>query len=72
MNNFHTPSFEGFFCPKQQLKTVDTKTVFYCRLHTPTTHPAPQNAGQYFELPSSGQGVSSQPEAYEHDGRVQL
>ena len=32
------------------------------------THPAPQNAGQYFELPGSGQGLSSQPEAYEHDG----
>nr|DAL91969.1 MAG TPA: hypothetical protein [Caudoviricetes sp.] len=26
-------------------------------------HPAPQNAGQYFELPGSGQGLSSQPEA---------
>ncbi|EDT8874391.1 hypothetical protein AAM31_004408 [Salmonella enterica subsp. enterica] len=38
-------------------------------LATPT-HPAPQNAGQYFELPGCGQGVSSQPEAYEHDGRV--
>ncbi|OTB89993.1 hypothetical protein AW115_19065 [Escherichia coli] len=33
-----------------------------------TTHPASQNAGQYFELPGSGQGLSSQPEAYEHDG----
>ncbi|GDO96338.1 hypothetical protein BvCmsNSNP012_00995 [Escherichia coli] len=37
-----------------------------------TTHPAPQNAGQYFELPGSGQGLSSQPEAYEHDGRGQF
>ncbi|EFN5988542.1 hypothetical protein FV131_24740 [Escherichia coli] len=33
-----------------------------------STHPAPQNARQYFELPGSGQGLSSQPEAYEHDG----
>ncbi|TJK73920.1 hypothetical protein C9083_25415 [Escherichia coli] len=39
-----------------------------CCLNNIPTHPAPQNAGQYFELPSSGQGVSSQPEAYEHDG----
>ena len=36
------------------------------------THPAPQNAGQYFELPGSGQGLSSQPEAYEHDGGIQI
>lgn len=36
-------------------------------MHSPT-HPAPQNARQYLELPGSGQGLSSQPEAYEHDG----
>ena len=36
------------------------------------THPTPQNAGQYFELPGSGQGLSSQPEAYEHDGGIQI
>lgn len=34
-----------------------------CYIDTMPTHPAPQNAGQYFELPGSGQGLSSQPEA---------
>lgn len=46
---------------------MNTKYIIYL-----PTHPAPQNAGQYFELPGSGQGLSSQPEAYEHDGGVQL
>ncbi|EFI3656471.1 hypothetical protein GY517_003565 [Escherichia coli] len=34
-----------------------------CYLNNIPTHPAPQNAGQYFELPGSDQGLSSQPEA---------
>ncbi|EFO3750094.1 hypothetical protein EJ879_25805 [Shigella sonnei] len=43
-----------------------------CYLNGIPTHPTPQNAGQYFELPGSGQGLSSQPEAYEHDGGIQI
>ena len=46
---------------------MNTKYITYL-----PTHPAPQNAGQYFELPGSGQGLSSQPEAYEHDGGIQI
>ncbi|ATB73542.1 TPA: hypothetical protein HMV82_08990 [Escherichia coli] len=59
-----------FFTHKMYLKyftSMNTKYIIYL-----PTHPAPQNAGQYFELPGSGQGLSSQPEAYEHDGRVQI
>ncbi|EOB2260517.1 TPA: hypothetical protein ACHK36_RS22725, partial [Escherichia coli] len=48
------------------LKCFDKKTltlnVRFSKLHS-FPHPAPQNAGQYFELPGSGQGLSSQPEA---------
>ncbi|ASZ44434.1 hypothetical protein CLD27_07020 [Escherichia coli] len=43
-------------------------TLMNSRYIISPTHPAPQNARQYFELPGSGQGLSSQPEAYEHDG----
>ncbi len=68
VEQFSYSLFRGIFLPKTTIKNCWHKTVFNCRLHTPTTHPAPQNAGQYFELPSSGQGLSSQPEAYEHDG----
>ncbi len=45
-----------------------TLRYFWCREFG--KEKGPQNAGQYFELPGSGQGLSSQPEAYEHDGRV--
>ncbi|RNJ15485.1 hypothetical protein EFV04_11125 [Escherichia coli] len=59
-----------FFIHKMYLKyltMMNTKYIIYL-----PTHPAPQNAGQYFELPGSGQGLSSQPEAYEHDGGIQI
>ncbi|HAH3755861.1 TPA: hypothetical protein GE038_22600 [Escherichia coli] len=59
-----------FFIHKMYLKyftMMSTKYIIYL-----PTHPAPQNAGQYFELPGSGQGLSSQPEAYEHDGGIQI
>ncbi|PRT60534.1 hypothetical protein C6086_10740 [Escherichia coli] len=59
-----------FFIHKMYLKyftMMNTKHIIYL-----PTHPAPQNAGQYFELPGSGQGLSSQPEAYEHDGGIQI
>ncbi|EFC2077504.1 hypothetical protein E5N38_25185 [Escherichia coli] len=44
---------------------LDGKTKYSYIYYNP---PASQNAGKYFELPGSGQGLSSQPEAYEHDG----
>ncbi|EFB9346611.1 hypothetical protein D9H56_06460 [Escherichia coli] len=59
-----------FFTHKMYLKyftSMNTKYIIYL-----PTHPAPQNAGQYFELPGSGKGLSSQPEAYEHDGGIQI
>ncbi|EFO0322376.1 hypothetical protein D0683_13435 [Escherichia albertii] len=55
-----------FFTHKMYLKYFTIMNIKYI-IYLPT-HPAPQNAGQYFELPGSGQGLSSQPEAYEHDG----
>ncbi|RZW53688.1 hypothetical protein EXX74_05950 [Escherichia coli] len=59
-----------FFIHKMYLKYFTMMNTKYI-IHLPT-HPAPQNAGQYFELPGSGQGLSSQPEAYEHDGGIQI
>ncbi|EFI3603082.1 hypothetical protein GY502_004845 [Escherichia coli] len=44
------------------IKKTLTLNVRFSKLHS-FPHPAPQNAGQYFELPGSGQGLSSQPEA---------
>ncbi|HGT5807703.1 TPA: hypothetical protein ACM39X_005178, partial [Escherichia coli] len=51
----------SFFYTQNVLKVLynNERKVHYM----PATHPAPQNAGQYFELPGSGQGLSSQPEA---------
>ncbi|EFC4056887.1 hypothetical protein F0413_14030 [Shigella flexneri] len=59
-----------FFIHKMYLKYFTMMNIKYI-IYLPT-HPAPQNAGQYFELPGSGQGLSSQPEAYEHDGGIQI
>ncbi|EFD5069235.1 hypothetical protein F0309_13325 [Escherichia coli] len=59
-----------FFTHKMYLKYLTTMNIKY--IICLPTHPAPQNAGQYFELPGSGQGLSSQPEAYEHDGGIQI
>ncbi|EEV6350447.1 hypothetical protein EIP83_12650 [Escherichia coli] len=59
-----------FFIHKMYLKYLAMMNTKY--IICLPTHPAPQNAGQYFELPGSGQGLSSQPEAYEHDGGIQI
>ncbi|MDN0436755.1 hypothetical protein EXX46_10675 [Escherichia coli] len=59
-----------FFIHKMYLKYFTMMNAKYT-IYLPT-HPAPQNAGQYFELPGSGQGLSSQPEAHEHDGGIQI
>ncbi|EFN4421439.1 hypothetical protein FQJ51_22935 [Escherichia coli] len=56
----------SFYCLKANFISVDTITLKVH--HYFINHPAPQNAGQYLELPGSGKGLSSQPEAYEHDG----
>ena len=50
---------------------VDTRKPFVFNKHIQTT-PHRRTAGQYLELSSHWTGLSSQPEAYEHDGSCWL